>query len=125
MADPTENSVANEESGNTTSVAEGRRPVLKKLGRFAVVTAPAVTLLLAAKSKPASAAPASPSPASSRQFKITEGAVDSAAALASVMSPGVGSAAVVGTIDGVGLSLAAIKGLARRIDDLEIALSGR
>jgi hypothetical protein len=34
---------------------EARRAALKKLGRFAVVTAPAVTLLLAAQTKPARA----------------------------------------------------------------------
>jgi hypothetical protein len=40
--------------------AKKRRAVLKKLGRFATVTAPTVTLLLAAQSKPSRAA--SPSP---------------------------------------------------------------
>ncbi|MEA2781209.1 MAG: hypothetical protein QOK29_2753 [Rhodospirillaceae bacterium] len=34
---------------------EARRAALKKLGRFAVVTAPAVTLLLAAQTRPARA----------------------------------------------------------------------
>ena len=38
---------------------ESRRAAFKKLGRFAVVTAPAVTLLLAAQTKPARAAPIS------------------------------------------------------------------
>ena len=32
-----------------------RRAVLRKLGRFAAISAPAVTLLLAAQTKPASA----------------------------------------------------------------------
>jgi len=41
---------------------EGRRPVLRKLGRFAAVTAPTVALLLAARTKPAKAAPGSPTP---------------------------------------------------------------
>lgn len=36
-------------------VAPARRTVLKKLGRFAAVSAPAVILLLVAQSKPASA----------------------------------------------------------------------
>jgi hypothetical protein len=36
-------------------VAPARRTVLKKLGRFAAVSAPAVILLLAARTKPASA----------------------------------------------------------------------
>jgi hypothetical protein len=35
--------------------AQERRVVLKKLGRFAAVSAPAVTLLLSAQTKPASA----------------------------------------------------------------------
>jgi len=37
--------------------ATARRAILKKLGRFATVTTPTVTLLLAAQSKPAHAAP--------------------------------------------------------------------
>jgi hypothetical protein len=36
-------------------VPESRRALLKKVGRYAAVTAPAVTLLLAASTKPASA----------------------------------------------------------------------
>jgi hypothetical protein len=39
---------------------EGRRPVLRKLGRFAAITPPAIALLLAAATKPASAATLSP-----------------------------------------------------------------
>ncbi len=39
--------------------AKRRRAVLKKLGRFATVTAPTVTLLLAAQTKPGKAKPAS------------------------------------------------------------------
>lgn len=35
---------------------ESRRALLKKVGRYVAVTAPAVTLLLAASSKPAKAA---------------------------------------------------------------------
>ncbi len=38
-----------------TPVAPARRTALKKLGRFAAVSAPAVILLLAAQTKPASA----------------------------------------------------------------------
>ena len=34
---------------------EGRRPVLRKLGRFAAITAPAVALLLSTRAKPARA----------------------------------------------------------------------
>ena len=38
-----------------TTEARSRREALKKIARFTAVTAPAVTLLLAASSKPASA----------------------------------------------------------------------
>ena len=58
-------------AGENRSAA--RRDVLKKLGRFAAVTPPAVTLLIAAGSRPAAAAPASEVPVtSSRQFKAAE-----------------------------------------------------
>jgi len=43
----------------TMDKARGRRAALKKLGRFATVTAPTVTLLLAAQTKPSQAAPTS------------------------------------------------------------------
>ena len=39
--------------------AESRRAVMKKIGRYAAITAPAVTLLLAASTKPAKAVPIS------------------------------------------------------------------
>lgn len=59
--------------------APERRAVLRKLGRFATVSAPAVTLLLAAQTKPASAQPTSGSvcrpvtfaPPSDRKFTKT------------------------------------------------------
>ena len=64
---------------------EARRPVLRKLGRFAAVTAPAVTLLLAAQTKPTKAAPSSaPVPVSSRRLKVPEGGIDLASMLAGV-----------------------------------------
>ena len=44
------------------ALVQARRPVLKRLGRFAAVTAPAVTLLLAARTKPARAVPPSSVP---------------------------------------------------------------
>ena len=44
------------ERGEAPAPSEERRAMLKKLGRFAVVTAPAVTMLLAAGTKPAKAA---------------------------------------------------------------------
>jgi hypothetical protein len=37
------------------TIKEGRRPVLRKLGRFAAITAPAIALLLSARAKPARA----------------------------------------------------------------------
>ena len=66
---------------------QARRPVLKRLGRFAAVTAPAVTLLLAAQGKPSKAVAASaptPVPISSRQLKTPERAVDVSSVLAGV-----------------------------------------
>jgi hypothetical protein len=44
---------------NEATRLEGRRAILRKAGRFVAVTAPAVTLLLAASEKPAKAAPIS------------------------------------------------------------------
>jgi hypothetical protein len=44
-----------QETAAETKTATERRALLKKLGRFAAATAPAVTLLLAATSKPAKA----------------------------------------------------------------------
>ena len=62
--------------------AAQRRKILKKLGRFAVVSAPTVTLLLAAKAKPGyakiSCAP------SSRAFKTRIKPVNGAAVLEAV-----------------------------------------
>jgi hypothetical protein len=73
----------------TTDQAKTRRATLKKLGRFATVTAPTVTLLLAAQTKPGRAA--SPSPcrsncgvASSRAFKTAKAEIDTASVLAGV-----------------------------------------
>ncbi|HEY2890665.1 MAG TPA: hypothetical protein VGJ31_08550 [Dongiaceae bacterium] len=50
----------NEKDGKTTLSSRDRRAVLRRLGRFAAVSAPAVTLLLAAETRPASAVPGSP-----------------------------------------------------------------
>jgi hypothetical protein len=91
-----------------------RRAILRKLGRYAAVTPPAVTLLLAATSKRAAAIT---SATSSRQLKDRIGDVDGvmlALALASV-----DNGAAIGAIDGVGLCLAAIKALSLRLDALE------
>jgi hypothetical protein len=65
-----------------SATAKQRRALLKKLGRFAAVSAPTVTLLLAAKAKPAAAA-VSCAP-SSRAFKTRLGPVNRTKVLASV-----------------------------------------
>ena len=65
--------------------AKSRRATLKKLGRFATVTAPTVTLLLAAQTKPSRAR--SPSPCrcvSSRAIKMARAEIDTASILAGV-----------------------------------------
>jgi hypothetical protein len=93
-----------------------RRALLKKVGRFAAVTAPAVTLLLAAMAKPKKALAVSGT--SSRQFKDTEGAADGVALLAALPGNGV----AIDMIDGVGICLAAIKALSAKVDCLETKL---
>lgn len=55
-------------SGETGAVPPQQRTILRRLGRFAAITPPAVTLLLSAMSKPAATA-TSPAPGSSRQLK--------------------------------------------------------
>jgi hypothetical protein len=50
------------------STDQTRRATLRRLGRFAAITPPAVTLLLSAAIKPASAVTSAPT-VSSRQFK--------------------------------------------------------
>ena len=96
-----------------------RRALLKKVGRFAAVTAPTVTLLLAATAKPKKAMAVSPV-FSSRQLKDTEGAADGVALLAT--ASGIGNGVAVDMIDGVGICLAAIKELAARVGTLEAEL---
>jgi hypothetical protein len=61
-----------------------RRALLKKLGRFAAVSAPTVTLLLVAKPKPGNAAPVSCAPVSSRAFKTRVGPFDGATVLSAL-----------------------------------------
>ena len=96
-----------------------RRALLKKVGRFAAVTAPTVTLLLAATAKPKKAMAVSPV-FSSRQLKDTEGAADGVALLAT--TSGIGNGVAIDMIDGVGICLAAIKELAARVGTLEAEL---
>ena len=134
--------------------AKTRRATLKKLGRFATVTAPTVTLLLAAQTKPSSAAP-SPCAVSSRVFKTVTTEVDAAGILAGVgalqvdawcykpetgleqqthIGPyaedfrqafGVGDGVTISTIDAVGVCLAAIKALSKKVESLEAELQGK
>jgi len=122
-----------------------------KLGRFAVVSAPAVTLMLAAGDKSAKAAPCSPC-ASSRALKTTDGSIDTAALLAAVstlpvetwrykaetgletrphIGPyaedfqaafGVGDGVTISPIDAVGVCLAAIQALTQKVEALEAEL---
>ena len=69
------------------STARQRRALLKRLGRFAAVSAPTVTLLLSASVKPGSVQAASCVPQeSSRAFKNRLGPVDGDAVLAAVKS---------------------------------------
>lgn len=122
-----------EDAAGGEAAAESCRRALKAIRRFAAVTAPAVTLLLAARSKPATAQVFSLTsdpgpdpgpwrdpgpPISSRQFKSAIGPVDVANTLAVVASRGANMASL-DPIDGVGLCLAAIKGLAERVERLQ------
>ncbi len=72
------------QSDESPTVVQARRAAVKKIGRFALVSAPAVTLLLAVGSKPTSAITCSPGPCppSSRTFKVVEGSIDANALLA-------------------------------------------
>jgi hypothetical protein len=90
--------------------------LLKKVGRFAAVAAPTVTLLLAAAAKPKKAMAVSTP--SSRQLKDTEGAADGVALLATVS----GNGGSIDMIDGIGICLAAIKELAARAGTIETDL---
>ena len=77
----------NQPEAGKASTAKQRRALLKKLGRFAAVSAPTVTLLLSASVKPGTAQPASCAPReSSRAFKSRIGRVDGDAVLAAVRS---------------------------------------
>ncbi len=132
--------------------AQARRPVLKKLGRFAAVTAPAVTLLLAAETKPTKAVASSVPAPSSRQLKTAERAVDASWVLAGVaalpvdawrykpetgleqqmhIGPyaedfraafGVGDGVTISTTDAIGVCLAAIRALSQKVETLEAEL---
>ena len=122
-----------------TQASEDRRAMLKRLGRFALVSAPTVTLLLAAGTKPVKAAPCSNNCGSSRAFKTPEGEVDTAAMLGAVASLpmatgsdagdfratfGVGDGMSISPIDSVGVCLAAIQALTQRVKCLEEGVIG-
>jgi hypothetical protein len=130
---------------------QSRRAAMKKLGRFAIATAPAVTLMLAAGSKSAKAVPCS-SCGSSRSIKTPDGSIDTAALLAAVaklpvetwrykaetgletrphIGPyaedfqaafGVGDGVTINPIDAVGVCLAAIQALTQKVESLEAEL---
>jgi hypothetical protein len=97
-----------------------RRALLKRLGRFAVVTPPAVTLLLAAGERPARAQAPS-TEISSRQLKIAEGGLAPDAALAGMT--GLSTTEGMVDIDAIGLCLGAIKAMSARVDAMERALT--
>ncbi len=112
------------------SIGTPRRVFLKKLGRYAAVTPPAVTLILAAATKPAQALPSGGG--SSKQLKTVAGGVDGAAVLSAVTSLrrgpsaenfqksfGVGNGRTIDSIDAIGVCLAAIKALAIKVETLE------
>lgn len=68
-----------------TDMARTRRAALKKLGRFATVTAPTVTLLLAAQARPNEAQALSVcQPTSSRRLKTSGERIDATAVLGGV-----------------------------------------
>jgi hypothetical protein len=130
---------------------KARRAAMKKLGRFVAVSAPVVTLMLAAGSKSANAVPCSICP-SSRAFKTPDGSIDTAALLAAVstlpvetwrykaetgletrphIGPyaedfqaafGVGDGVTINPIDAVGVCLAAIQALTQKVEALEVEL---
>jgi hypothetical protein len=133
-------------------VAAERRAALKKIGRFVAISAPAVTLMLAAGSKSAKAVPCSPCVPSSRTFKTTDGGIDTTALLAAVaalpvetwrykaetgletrphIGPyaedfqaafGVGDGVTINPIDAIGVCLAAIQALTQKVESLEVEL---
>ncbi len=129
-----------------------RRATLRRLGRFALVTPPAVTLLLAMSAKPSAAITSAPS---SKQLKTVEGDVNESGVLNAVASLpvdrwrykaetglsqqlhigpyaedfraafGIGDGVTINTTDALGVCLAAIKALAARVETLEAELRER
>ncbi len=105
---------------NATSESS-RRDLMKRLGRFAVVTPPAVTLILAAGQKPARAQPVSPVGASSRQLKVAGGPLRPEAMLADLA--GYTAPHGLNSIDAVGLCLGSIQAVSARVARLERQLA--
>jgi hypothetical protein len=133
--------------------AQARRVALKRIGRFALVSAPVVTLLLAAGSKPSQALPCSPCAPSSRSLKNADGSIDTGALLAAVaalpiaawhdktdtgrgvqphVGPfagdfqaafGVGDGVTINPTDAIGVCLTAIQALSQKIESLEAQLN--
>ena len=133
---------------------EARRAALRRLGRFAAVTPPAVTLLLAA-TREAKAGPGSSVMLSSKSLKAVDGNVDEAGLLSAVAalpvdrwrykpetglsqqlhigpyaedfkaSFGIGDGVTINTTDALGICLAAIKALTARVASLEAELRAK
>jgi hypothetical protein len=142
--------IQSQETAEAKTAAE-RRALLKKLGRFAAVTAPTVTLLLAATAKPKKALAVSAAP-SSRQLKTTGESIDTGAIPGGVAGLsverwryqtetgldqgehigayaeefqaafGIGDGVTISTTDGVGVCLAAIKALSAKVESLDADL---
>jgi hypothetical protein len=132
---------------------QARRAVLRRLGKFAAVTPPAVTLLLATTTKPKVAQAVSI--ISSKQFKTAQWIVDESGVLGAVAaltvdrwrykaetglpqqlhigpyaedftaSFGISDGVTINTADALGVCLAAIKALAARVETLEAELRER
>ena len=139
---------ATDPKANNEQANSERREALKRLGRFTVVSAPVVTLLLAAKARPSVAQGCSTCP-SSRALKSPDGAVDADALLAAVQNLpvetwrykaetgletkphigpyaedfqaafGVGDGVTINPVDAMGICLAAIQALTRKVEMLE------
>jgi hypothetical protein len=148
MADKGCNMITRSQETAEAKTAAERRALLKELGRFSAVTAPTVTLLLAAtaKSKRALAVSAAPS---SRQLKTAGESIDTGAILSGVAALsverwryqsgtgldqgehidayaeefqttfGIGDGVTIRTTDGVGVCLAAIKALSAKVESLD------
>ena len=141
-----------QEASTEATTGKERRALLKKLGRFAAVTVPTVTLLLAATTKPKMAIAASGGGQSSRQLKIAGEGIDAGAILGSVAGLaverwrykpetgleqrthiglyaedfraafGVGDGVMISSIDAIGVCLAAIKALSAKVESVEAEL---